>query len=107
MPDYSLEGPIWSSPIITWSFATSNLGGQPATFSSFLQPGGYEQEIIDALKRWSAVADISFVEVSDAVSADIRFGFGIFDGPYGTLAETSYYYDANGHYIPDVTISFD
>ncbi|MGY3445100.1 MULTISPECIES: matrixin family metalloprotease [unclassified Bradyrhizobium] len=106
MADYNLEGPVWSSKTITWSFATANFSGQPETYSAFFQPGEYEQEIIDALRRWSAVADVTFVEVADSASADIRFGLGTFDGPYGILAETSYYY-SNGDFLPDVTISFD
>ncbi|MGF6311268.1 Ca2+-binding RTX toxin-like protein [Bradyrhizobium sp. i1.8.4] len=106
MADYNLEGPVWSSKTITWSFATANFSGQPDTFSSFFRPGEYEQEIIDALKRWSAAADVTFVEVADSASADIRFGLGLFDGPGGILAETSYYY-SNGNFLPDVTIDFD
>jgi predicted Zn-dependent protease len=106
MADYNLEGPVWSSKTITWSFATINFSGQPDTFSTFFQAGEYEREIIDALRRWSAVADVTFVEVADSASVDIRFGLGTFDGPYGILAETSYYY-SDGDFLPDVTVSFD
>ena len=57
-------------------------------------PGAYKAEIISALSAWSAVADITFVEVADSghaynaagAAGDIRFGGHVFDGAGGILA---------------------
>ena len=78
MPIY--EGPRWPDNLIRWSFATSNLPGQPANFSSFIDPGIFQQDIIAALADWANVAPLRFVQVADWTAADIRFGWDHIDG---------------------------
>jgi Matrixin/FG-GAP-like repeat len=107
MAGFALEGQVWPQPTITWSFATSNFGGQPASFSNFLTPGVFEDEIVQALARWEQVADIHFVHATtDSTSVDIRFGYGNFDGPFGTLGQTSYFFSGS-FFLPDIVIRFD
>lgn len=101
----------WGSPafgtgaVVTWSLMASGIptdDGLSAALSTFM-PGGYKSEIESALAAWSAVADITFVEIPDGgedwnaagTSGDIRFGGHAFDGPGGTLAH-GYYPPANG-----------
>lgn len=62
-------------------------------FADFM-PAGFETEVANAFNAWSAVADITFVEVTDngvdfnAAEAlgDIRLGGHTFDGEFGVLA---------------------
>ena len=82
----------WSlSPSISYAAEGGGLGG--ASLSSFM-PAGFKAEIIAAFAQWSAVADITFVEVPDSGTAfnaagatgDIRIGAHTFDGPGGSSA---------------------
>ena len=68
--------------------------GCTITALSAFMPAGFKTEIISAFGAWSAVADLTFVEVLDdgaafdapTTSGDIRLGGHVFDGPSGTLA---------------------
>jgi Ca2+-binding RTX toxin-like protein len=96
-----------SGGTVTWSYATSNYSNREtfdATISSFM-PSGYDTEIQNSFSAWSAVANISFSQVSDSSSVGIRLGGGNMDGAGGTLAVawTSY----SGTTISQVDIIFD
>ena len=117
--DYEL-GPSspgkWGSPTlgtgatITYSFMATGVstgedgaGGTIIALADFM-PVGFLEEIEAAFAAWSAVADLTFVEVADAgeaynasgASGDIRLGGHDFDGPSGTLAH-GYYPPNNGN----------
>lgn len=113
----------WGNPdmgtgaTVTWSFMSSGIAiderssppGKPTGFKGFssalsdFMPIGFEAVIGAAFDAWSAVADITFVEVPDSgdaynasgASGDIRIGVHVFDGTGGTLAH-GYYPPANG-----------
>lgn len=103
----------WGSPVygtgatITYSFMPSGVGctdeGGPCTISALGSFGPafsvWKTEIEAALAAWSAVADLTFVEVPDAgeafnaatqLSGDLRFGGHLFDGAGGVLAHGFY-----------------
>ncbi|MBM0203756.1 matrixin family metalloprotease [Micromonospora sp. STR1s_5] len=110
MPNYSLEGPIWSSNTITWSLAQANYAGQVAQFGSFYAGGPFLTEIREAFAEWASVSNLRFVEVADSASVDIRLGMAAFDGPFGTLGDASYFYtNSNGRqtFQPNVVVRFD
>lgn len=76
-----------SGPLVDDAFATTALAD--------FMPSGFESAIEAAFAAWSAVADISFVELADpgvdwqapgADAVDIRIGGHAFDGAFGTLA---------------------
>ena len=78
----------WSSPTISWSFATRNDLGVFAQFSSFVDPvaqAGLAALWRAAFARWSAVSGLNFVETADTPGqtgqADIRVGWGNFGNP--------------------------
>lgn len=97
-----------SGGVVTYSFmatgattAEDHAGGTFTHLGAFM-PVGWKAEIVSAFAAWSAIADISFVEVADDGSAfntgtvgDIRIGGATFDGPGTTLAH-AYYPPVNG-----------
>lgn len=91
---------------VTWSLMGSGLAidnGFSTSLASFM-PAGFKAAIVSAFSAWSAVADLTFIEVTDpgvsdtgigAGSSDIRITGHTFDGPSGVLAH-GYYPPANG-----------
>ncbi|MBL8820519.1 MAG: matrixin family metalloprotease [Planctomyces sp.] len=85
--------------VVTYSFMGAGLdmsaegAGLSVDLATFM-PVGYKAAIVAAFNAWSAVADITFVEVADSNTAfnapgssgDIRIGGHVFDGPGGVLA---------------------
>ncbi|MEQ9408765.1 MAG: matrixin family metalloprotease [Fuerstiella sp.] len=92
--------------VVSYSYMAGGLGMDNSETSvdlgSFM-PAGYKAAIAAAFAAWSAVADISFVEVADSghdwnaagASGDIRIGAHKFDGAGGTLAH-GYWPPPNG-----------
>lgn len=106
----------WGSPVmgtgatITYSFmptgtscAAESVGCTITALSAFM-PVGYLTEIQNALNAWSAVANLTFVQVVDdgaafnapTTSGSLRFGGHVFDGANGVLAH-GFYPPANGN----------
>lgn len=105
----------WGSPVfgtgatVSWSLIPSGVSCSPdcvsGTFSdlSSFMSLGFLTEIQNAFAAWSAVADLTFVQVADSGTAfnaagalgDIRLGGHVFDGPSGILAH-GYYPPVNG-----------
>src|ERR1700742_5210035 len=101
----------WGPPVfgtgatVTWSLMGSGLsiadeGGSPGPsvdLASFM-PAGFMTEITNAFNAWSAVANITFVQVPDSglaynapgATGDIRIGGHLFDGAFGVLAHGYY-----------------
>lgn len=93
---------------VTWSLMPAGIdiiADHGAGGLSTALPGIFEAEIIKAFNAWSAVADITFTQVTDsglpfnalepAGSGDIRIGGHVFDGVGGVLAH-AYYAPING-----------
>lgn len=95
----------WGSPVfgtgatVTWSLMPdgtdcSTDGGSTCSSLASFMPAGFLGAIQAAFNAWSAVANITFVQVADdgaafnaaTTSGDIRLGGHFFDGPFGTLA---------------------
>lgn len=94
MASYTLSGPKWGDPTygtsggqVTWSFAAQSWGG--FNFKPMADPA-YQQLVRDAFAAWSAVSNISFVEIPDGTSAKLRVGWDTIDGPGKTLGEASW-----------------
>lgn len=85
---------------VTWSLMATGVdlsfegAGVTNTHLSAFMPAGFKAAIVAAFAAWSAVADITFIEVPDLgepgnaaqLSGDIRIGGHVFDGAGGTLA---------------------
>ncbi len=105
----------WGAPAlgtgatVTWSLTPtgtltgeSGAGGTLTALADFM-PVGFKAQIIAAFAAWSAVADITFIEVADngnpynssGAVGDIRISGHLFDGANGTLAH-GYYPPVNG-----------
>ena len=102
MSNYALEGPKWTTSVITWSFASG--GG---TFSGAIG-AAYQNTIRTAVARWAQVVNLTFQEVSDSTpGVDVRVGWGVFSG--GQVGETDYAYrgGAAATFQPGVTVRLE
>ena len=83
MTDYSLEGLTWQpGKAITYSFA-----GAGGAFSDAMT-ATYQAVMTTALKDWAAIANITFMMVTDNGLSDIRIGWGKLDISNGEIGET-------------------
>ncbi len=95
--------------VVTYSYMATGVscaaeaaGCTITSFADFM-PAGYVAAVASAFASWSAVADLTFIEIPDAgeafnaagASGDIRIGGHVFDGPSGVLAH-GFYPPANG-----------
>ena len=103
MTDYALEGPIWTSSIITWSFAAAGGGA----FTNAIDPA-YQAVIRAAAAQWSAVADVSLVEVpAGTPGADITVGWCAFTGTQVGQTNYSYSLGTPSAFQPGMTIQLE
>lgn len=74
---------------VTWSFATTPISGTnngtAYTSDSSITDANFQQAIRQAFDTWAAVANITFREVTDSSSVQIRFAMDAIDGPSNTL----------------------
>ena len=95
------SGPDGTGAVITYSFMNTGVdlsaegGGATSTALDDFLPAGYRDAIQEAFDAWSAVANVTFVEVPDQGEAlywggygsgDIRIGGHDMDGAGGSLA---------------------
>ena len=109
--NYALEGPNWASRTITWSYATSNLAGDSAhPYSQFINTSTQSQfaaVVQQALARWSAVANLAFVQVADSPNADIRIGWGnLLGSGTGEIGEAAYNFSGST-FSPDTVVRLE
>jgi hypothetical protein len=116
LPEDFVLGPTspgkWGAPgfgngaTVTWSLMASGLATDngPSSHLSTFMPAGFKAQIEAAFAAWSAVADITFIEVADSghafnaagATGDIRITGHAFDGAGGTLAH-GFFPPANGN----------
>ena len=97
-----LEGEKWANDTITWSFATSNLPGQPATFSGVMT-GIYDTLVKKAVLMWESVANVTLIQMADNTAVDIRVGFEDLLGTSNSVGLTNWR-SSGGNFLPDVTV---
>lgn len=82
-------GGKWGSNTITWSLATSP-GTTGSPFSSYMS-STYLSTVQQAFAAWAANSGLTFQQVSDTTSTDIRIGWGTFNSaPSGIIGFTDY-----------------
>ncbi|NIE80037.1 matrixin family metalloprotease [Asaia sp. As-1742] len=74
---------------ITWSFAQKNPGDTPL-YAGSVQPV-YQDAIKQALAEWSTATGLTFTNVADSASSDIRIGWGNLDTTNSGMAGTTFY----------------
>lgn len=103
MSHYALEPARWPGHTVTWSFAAA--GG---AFSSSILGTPWEQVIRASLSAWSQAADLSFQQVTDSGSADLRIGFGRFGTAASQIGETDFSYSPEGRtFVPGVQVRIE
>lgn len=75
-PPSPIEGVMWNSPVVTWSFGTG-AGSGYAAFSDPVQ-AQYQETIEQALQTWANATGLTFQEAPDSPVADIRIGLANF-----------------------------
>jgi Ca2+-binding RTX toxin-like protein len=99
-----LEGPVWPSDVITYSFADANLRGQPAQFSSFITEAAYQRVVENAAAAWSAVSGVQFELVPDAASVDIRVGFDALNPAQTSQIGLTYWHSSAQFFLPNTIV---
>lgn len=106
MSDYVLEGPRWSSGLITWSFADQTYPNDGATPFTASVGSDYQSTVRAAFQAWASVANLQFENVPDSAdpgqAADIRVGFGTFSDSRA-IGQTNFS-TQGGRFVPDVLI---
>ncbi|SOD98756.1 matrixin family metalloprotease [Caenispirillum bisanense] len=104
----------WATAPVRWSVASYTLldsvlgytyGGYPAFDRALTsQETGLVRLAFDA---WATVSGISFQEVSDGTSTQIRLGVDAVDGPGNTLAHATYWWTGGTGAIAQAAVAFD
>jgi|GEM_PF-5576841 len=89
-----LEGAAWDSKVVTWSFA-NGAGPAAAPFSNSIV-SQYQATVEQAFATWGAATGITFEEVSDSTSSDIRVGWGDFQTTTSGVVGYTNYRSTNG-----------
>ena len=77
---------------VSWSFA--HTAGSLVSFDASIDSEPFQDAVRLAFDLWRSIADIDFAETADAAGVNIRVGYDLIDGPYNTLAQTSWSYSA-------------
>jgi hypothetical protein len=99
MANYALEGQKWGGS----AFGTS--GGVVSWAVDSSVPASFVSTIGAAFSSWSAVANITFMQVTSLASSVIDVVFGAIDGSNKTLGIANYSY--SGSSLLSATITFD
>jgi len=99
--EYALEGPKWSTQVVTWSFATAE-----GPFSGAIG-AAYQSTIEAAITRWAQATGLTFQQASDTAATDVRIGWGTFSG--SQVGETDYSYQLGGNetFIAGTTVRLE
>jgi predicted Zn-dependent protease len=100
-----LEGPRWPTNVVTYSFASTNYVGQPASFSHFITNPAYQAIVESAAAAWSAVSGIQFQLVPDSASVDIRVGFQSLDATPGGVIGSAYWSWSGPNFLPGTIVA--
>lgn len=103
MLNYALEGPKWTTPVVTWSFAPAG----DSTFTNTIA-AAYQATIEQAAAQWAAVTNLTLQQVAPGTpGTDITIGWGSFSG--SQIGETDYSYSlgATEAFLPGMTIRIE
>ena len=103
MLNYAFEGAKWTTPVVTWSFATATYN--PAEPFSSSIGSAYQGVIRQAFAAWAQYSGLAFSEVSDSSSVDIRVGFAILPGS-SEIGDT-FFYSSKGAFLPGVVVRLE
>lgn len=105
---YVVEGAKWASKTITWSFANS-AGTAASPFSSYITNSTYQTLVRNAFAAWAAACPgLTFTQVTDSASSDIRLGFGRFStATSGVAGYTAYQQNSSLQIQPNVILRLE
>ena len=106
MASYVLEGPKWTSGVVTWSFADTSAANE----ASFTGPIGVQYQLIieAAIARWESVVPVTFEQVQDGTpGTDLLIGWGSLTAPQAGETDYSYTLGATESFLPGMTIRLE
>lgn len=103
MADYSFEGPKWTVPDVTWSFAAATYDANHPFSSPIGQP--YQDIVRQAFAAWAPYSGLTFIEVGDSNSVDIRVGFSLLSGA-GQIGNAFFSF-SQGVFLPNVVVRLE
>ncbi len=108
MVNFAFEGPVWSrSTPITWSFESQNFAQD--TTALFTSPIGfaYQATIARAMQTWAAISGLSLVQTADAVTTDIRIGFGFLNTAATSVVGLTTWHSSGAFFRTDTVIQLE
>jgi Ca2+-binding RTX toxin-like protein len=116
---YVLNGVKWgnaangTAATVNWSFADNRsldatLAGQYSGYTQFdgSISGSFRDIVRSTFALWDLLTGITFVEVADSASSQLRVGTDVIDGPGNTIGLATWYTNGAGS-ITQATIEFE
>jgi hypothetical protein len=97
--NYALTGAKWGAPTkgtpsgpVTYSFVKHSYDNDPLDLTTQPFSSAFRADIREAFAHWSKVAGITFKEVADSPTSQIRLGWEPIDGDFYTVGEAYWTY---------------
>lgn len=102
------EHAVQANKVITWSLADTNEASQSSDrFSGYIDTPAEQAAVEQAFQAWSKASGLTFVEVPDSASSDIRLGFGDLNTATSNTIGLTSFSSTNGQMNPGVVVRME
>jgi predicted Zn-dependent protease len=102
------EHAVQANKVITWSLADTNEASQTSDrFSGYIDTPAEQAAVEQAFQAWSKASGLTFVEVPDSASSDIRLGFGDLNTATSNTIGLTSFSSTNGQMNPGVVVRME